>query len=400
MTTESILLADGDPTFLRVVRRALEVAGYDVEAADSVEAILQKTAETPPAVVVIDAEMDGSPGLIRYLASSQPQTECILLTTDPDVSALVELYDSGNIYNHRWKPLDDIGDLARDIARALERRTLKRQNAYLLTELRDARDALRSQAEFLAQVEALAAIGQMTVDLAKGMEAPLTGLIGYAEYLARALAARPAHAWTEEQREQMIGYAREMAQAAGQCQSLARGLRDLRDGSSRAMEPLDLRPLIRETLGLLRHSLEARGVQLKSDIAPELPPLRANAALMQQALTHLVLNALQAMPDGGALYLTVEALPGHPGGVRLTLHDTGIGIDTETLPRIFEPFFTTRPPGQGTGLGLAIVRTIVREHGGDIQVDTAPGRGTTFILTFPALSALAPEDSSGVLRAA
>lgn len=390
MLNEAVLLVDSDPIFLRIVRRALEMAGYDVETANNGAEALQKALRNPCAVAVVDVQMPGGAGFIPKLHSHLPQTECILLTSDPDVTALVELYDAGNVYNHRWKPLDDIGDLARDIARALERRALKRQNAYLLMELRDARDELKRRTELLMQMQTLAALGQMAVDLAEGLDAPLQGLIGYADYLARLLAERPAHAWTEEQRQQMVSYAREMGQAADRCQSLMRRVRQIGGQAPLATEPVDLCLLLHQTLGLLRHSLESRGIRLKTDLAPELPLVEANVAKMQQVLLHLALNALHAMPNGGTLYLTTETLPGDPGGVRLRLRDTGAGIDPESLPHIFEAVPRQGPSANGDGLGLAIVRSVVREYGGEIAVDSVPGQGTTFALTFPAAPARTP----------
>lgn len=401
MTTEAILLVDSDPTFLRIVARALETAGYDIETAASGTEAMERAAATPYAVVVTALELRDIPGkdLLRDLAETLPQTECLVLTTDPDLHTLVEIYESGNVFNHLGKPLEEIGELARNIGRALERRALKRQNAYLLTELRDARDQLRNQTEFLVQVERLAALGQMAADLAEDLDAPLAGLAGYAEYLHQVFTGRRAYARSEDQQAQVADYLQEMAVVAGRCRALVIGMSGFATGAPGPMEPTDLHEVLHDTFGLLRHTLEARGIRLESAFAPELPPILARGPQLQQALTHLALNAVHAMPDGGRLYLSTEALSAQLGGARIRLRDTGIGIAPETLPYIFDPFFTTRPLGQGTGLGLSITRSILRECDAEIAVESALGQGTTFTITFPAFAAVRPEEAALVLAA-
>lgn len=115
------------------------------------------------------------------------------------------------------------------------------------------------------------------------------------------------------------------------------------------------------------------------DIA-ELPPLHGNAAQMQELLRHLLRNALQAVMEGGEVRLEV-----HPRGevVVITVSDTGCGMDPELLRRIWDPFFTTRAVGQGAGLGLTLAHSIVKRHGGDIEVDSVPGKGSRFTVRLP-----------------
>jgi hypothetical protein len=119
----------------------------------------------------------------------------------------------------------------------------------------------------------------------------------------------------------------------------------------------------------------------------------ADRGQVEQVIMNLTVNARDAMPRGGRLSLatdTVDVVEPHPAGpppgryVRLTVHDTGVGMDVETRSHIFEPFFTTKPPGEGTGLGLSTVYGIVQQAGGHITVDSAPGTGTTFVVYFRA----------------
>jgi len=156
-----------------------------------------------------------------------------------------------------------------------------------------------------------------------------------------------------------------------------------------------LQMIIREALGLLRASLPST-IEIKQDLSPEAPPVLADASQIHQVVMNLCTNAAHAMGDRGGrltVRLTAQvldaaaclALPGlRPGSyARLTVADTGHGMDAAVLARIFEPFFTTKGPGEGTGLGLPMVHGIVKDHDGGIFVQSLPGVGTTFELYFP-----------------
>jgi two-component system cell cycle sensor histidine kinase/response regulator CckA len=122
-------------------------------------------------------------------------------------------------------------------------------------------------------------------------------------------------------------------------------------------------------------------------LAAEPACVRADRQQLQEALHHLVENALQAMPDGGRLTLSsslAEASPVERGQrIAIDVADTGSGIDPEHLAQIFQPFFTTKTIGRGTGLGLAIVQETVRAHGGQISVESEPGKGSRFSIFLP-----------------
>ena len=145
------------------------------------------------------------------------------------------------------------------------------------------------------------------------------------------------------------------------------------------LENVDLNELVRSAEPLLRRSLaETRELNIRLG---ELPgPVRADHHQLEQVLLNLILNARDAMPEGGRV--TIET--GREGQTAvLTVHDTGVGMDQQTLRRAFEPFFTTKEVGQGTGLGLSVVHGIVAQIGGQIQADSQPGRGTVFTLRLP-----------------
>jgi len=158
--------------------------------------------------------------------------------------------------------------------------------------------------------------------------------------------------------------------------------------------PLALNELVEQTVAMLRR-LIGEHIALDMQLTPNLPPIFADPSNVEQVIMNLALNARDAMSDGGKLTLITTRVEvdnasraRHPEAqlgpyICLAVKDTGCGMDSATVDRIFEPFFTTKDPGQGTGMGLATVYGVLKQHGGWIEVDTAPGRGTTIRTFFP-----------------
>jgi len=156
--------------------------------------------------------------------------------------------------------------------------------------------------------------------------------------------------------------------------------------------PVQLNETVTAALELVQPLIKGQ-VHVKIDVAHCLPAVQADSSKLEQVLVNLILNALDAMPDGGELAVCTELVSGNavPGGnndatrqfVLITVADTGIGISENHLLSIFEPFFTTKPIGVGSGLGLSSARLIVRQHNGHIKVQSVPGAGTKFSLYLP-----------------
>ena len=141
--------------------------------------------------------------------------------------------------------------------------------------------------------------------------------------------------------------------------------------------------ILKRCILLSQHKLELSQITLESDIEPDMPIIRGDINQIQQCLINLIFNAIDAMPEGGDLTLTAKADRG-TDRVSLGVSDTAPGISDVDLPRIFEPFFTTKSEGFGVGLGLSTVYGIIADHGGEVDVETGPGKGTTFWLHLPA----------------
>jgi signal transduction histidine kinase len=143
---------------------------------------------------------------------------------------------------------------------------------------------------------------------------------------------------------------------------------------------LDVNQVLQDVLSLLEHQLAAARIKVRRELDDNLPVVRGNENRLQQVFFNLVLNARDAMPSGG--WITVTTLA-RGSSVAIQVSDTGEGIRREDLKRIYDPFFTTKGMGRGTGLGLSVSYGIVREHGGQISVDSTPGKGTTFEVALP-----------------
>jgi signal transduction histidine kinase len=149
------------------------------------------------------------------------------------------------------------------------------------------------------------------------------------------------------------------------------------------LAPCDLNRLIEETLAITSLNTRHTAIQLIFTPADELPPVIGNADQLRQVLLNLLLNAVDAMPDGGTL--TVRSIAGSTVAL-LEVQDSGVGIPPDIRAHLFEPFFTTKPTG--TGLGLSICAHIVTQHGGQIELESSPGQGTTFRVALPYDSAV------------
>ncbi|HVY45245.1 MAG TPA: ATP-binding protein, partial [Minicystis sp.] len=150
--------------------------------------------------------------------------------------------------------------------------------------------------------------------------------------------------------------------------------------------PVDVGAIVANAKKMLARLLGER-IELAFDVAPRLPLVHVDPAHVEQVLLNLAVNARDALPDGGRIDVAVRAVDGPPEGVSLTVRDRGTGMDRATLAHAFEPFFTTKEPGKGTGLGLSTVYGIVKQAGGDVDVESALGVGTVVTVRFPALPA-------------
>lgn len=382
-----LLVVDDEKHLCDLLATIFTAGGYDVTCAEDGEEALEFAKQQRFPVVVTDLEMPRMDGieLVHALAELDPYTECILLSGSENLPRIIQASESGNVFNHFWKPLQEMGDLVRAVARALERRELRLSNAHLLSELRDTRFELHALSGRLEQLDKVAALGQMTGAVAQDMESPLKSLLAYAEYLRARLRRDKDEPLTPEQANRVLDYLQEMETSIQVCYRTVQGVLDYTQVHDAPPQPTDLHNVLAESVEFLRYTLEAQGVRLSLQFADELPPVRANRRRLQQALINLFLNAQQALGKGGGVITvaTEHTTDSEAEGVRIRISDTGPGIAPGVLPHIFDPFFTTRPHTRNLGVGLTIARNIVREWRGDLTIESAPGKGVVATLTLP-----------------
>jgi len=238
------------------------------------------------------------------------------------------------------------------------------------------RAALALQRQFdLQHAQKLSAVGLLSGGVAHDFNNLLTAIQGNAELLAEELDP-------DDGRRQYVAH---ILTAATSAAALTRQLLAFSRRQGARREPLDLARLA-ESMGRVLRRVIGDRITLTIEADAGLWPVLADAGQVDQVLLNLVVNACDAMPEGGALGITLANRPGDDGApdeIELAVTDTGRGIDAATRPHIFEPFFTTKAPGQGTGLGLSMVQTIVAGLGGTIDVVSAPGQGATFSVRLP-----------------
>jgi signal transduction histidine kinase/ActR/RegA family two-component response regulator len=269
----------------------------------------------------------------------------------------------------------------------LNARNLRRANADLQREMAERRQveaALRESEQRLRHSQKMEAVGTLAGGIAHEFNNFLAPILGYTELV---LAGLPRDSRPRQQLEKVLAAAKRARAVVGKILTFSRR------GES-ARKPVELQRVASEAVQLLRASLPAT-IAIDESLRVENGWVEADADQLQQVIINLGANAAHAMSDGGTITVRLEPatveLPADadlprlkPGRyLRLSLSDTGCGMDAATQARIFEPFFTTKETGKGTGLGLAIVHGIVSDHGGAIEVASAPGQGSTFTVLLP-----------------
>jgi signal transduction histidine kinase len=151
-----------------------------------------------------------------------------------------------------------------------------------------------------------------------------------------------------------------------------------------ALKPIHVNPVVDDAVAIIAHQMGMHKVELECDLSDDLPMIHGNANQLQQVLMNLIMNAQQAM-EGEPGDVRVSTGLSASGHVEIRVSDTGPGMSEEIREKLFEPFFTTKPGGKGTGLGLSVSFGIIKDHGGEIDVESVQGQGSSFTITLPIL---------------
>lgn len=234
--------------------------------------------------------------------------------------------------------------------------------------------------ERLSQTEKMVAVGQLASGLAHEIGTPLNSISGMAELV---LMREEKQSARREELEAIVAQTKRISR-------LVQQLLDFSRPSPHRRVKADAHEVLKATLHLLKQPLASVAVLVELDLAPPPVQLRADPHQLQQVFTNIILNAKQAMPGGGKLWIeTRKSFDGRRPHLDIAFQDSGPGITEGNPKRIFEPFFTTKDVGKGTGLGLAICYSIVRQHGGTIHAKNTTGKGARFVVSLPMMDTTA-----------
>jgi len=223
----------------------------------------------------------------------------------------------------------------------------------------------------------------MAAVVAHEVNNPLFGILTYAKLLRKWVASGQAG---KEKRDEAMECLDLIARESQRCGDLIKNLLSLSRTSPMNVQSTDLHAVIDRCLMLVRPQLEQAGIEVQLKMEEGMPLVPCDPAQIEQVLLILIMNAKDAMPRGGNLWIETRLSNTEPA-VEIQVRDDGAGIAPDVLSHIFEPFMTTKESGRGVGLGLAISRGIVERHKGRIGVESLLGRGTTFTITLPSQAA-------------
>lgn len=247
---------------------------------------------------------------------------------------------------------------------------------------------LKRAHEHALHTEKMASVGKMAAVLAHEINNPLSGILTYAKLLRKwidreELDRQKSSGEAGVRRYQEICDSLDLiASESRRCGDLVRNLLTFSRATPMNLQATDVNQVIDRSVRLMQHQLDLAGIQVQPQLDPALPHVLCDAAQIEQVLLALVVNAMDALPQGGNLWITSSASR-EDSCIRIVVRDDGTGIAPEILPHLFEPFLTTKETGRGVGLGLAISHSILERHNGSIEVQSEIGRGTTFTITLP-----------------
>ena len=375
LTTAKILVVDDEPANVRLLERFVALEGYTaIRSTTDAREVADLLRTYQPDLLLLDLMMphlDGV-GVLERVKEIVPGDEflpVLVLTADASPDAARRALDAG-AHDFLTKPLRH-GEVVLRIRNLL---TTRRLHLALAAQNRALKAIVKDRTERLLQSEKIATMGSLLAGVAHELNNPLAVLSAHTQIL-RERATDPA----------VIQRADRMRTATDRCVRVVRSFLALAREQPPERTPVVVADAIQAAAEMLAYELRTDDVELIVDVATDLPALSADPHQLHQVLVNLLANAHQAMRrHPGPRRLTVRAR--HDTArrlVRLQVEDTGPGMSPEVQARIFEPFFTTKAVGEGTGLGLSLCRGMIEEHGGTIDVESEPGRGTRLTVELP-----------------
>jgi two-component system NtrC family sensor kinase len=273
-----------------------------------------------------------------------------------------EIVELANSFNDMEAALQDVRSQRVALLNSLEQQVQERTAA------------LRKAQERLVQGEKLSSLGRLAASIAHEINNPLAGILTYAKLLVRTLEEKTPD---EAGRVKIISQLKLVERETQRCTAIVRNLLDFARERELKLASVDVNAVVGETLFLINNQVKMQNIVLQTELGT-VPPIEADFGQIRQSLVNILINACDAMPNGGSLGITTREAN---GSVEISVRDTGIGISPEHLKKVLDPFFTTKE--KGTGLGLSVVYGIVERHGGTVRIDSTPGEGTEVTIALP-----------------
>jgi signal transduction histidine kinase len=376
----NVLLVDDEPSLRLTMGEFLKRAGYTVFAAADYESAASQKAEDVD-VAVIDVNLPGKSGieLLQKLCGAEIYIPVIMITGEPNLSVIPEIVRAG-AYDFIAKPIvKDV--LLNAVARAAEKKRLIDEKRRLEQEIKQYAEELEMRvAERTAELvethkrlvhqERIAALGRAAAQVAHEVKNPLAGLLLYSHHLKSKIGK-----FSESEAslvDKIVDTINHLNSRVEQILGFARPV-------NLTPRPGNLNLIVKDVLELLRPQIIANKIEVRLSLCEQTASATIDESSMRGALMNLILNAIEAMPQGGSLSIASDATE---ETVRIKITDTGRGISEEEAKNIFEPFYTTKE--QGLGLGMPYAGKIIEQHGGTISLNSSLGEGTTITVALPA----------------
>ena len=239
---------------------------------------------------------------------------------------------------------------------------------------------LREKQHQLVQAGKLAAIGQLGAGIAHELNNPIAGILGYTQFMLDIVSKENLKI---DEVYTFKKYLQHIENGSRRCKEIVQNLLQFARKSPEEVVSVNVNNVVEDTLSLIERQLLVNKIEVIKNLAPDVKQVDGNRVQLQQVFTNIIINAQQAMPEGGQLFISTR---NENGNVAMEFKDTGCGIPEKYKDRIFEPFFTTKMDWKGTGLGLSICYDIIKNHSGNIVVDSQLGKGAVFTIILPVKS--------------
>lgn len=375
-----VLLVDDEPSIRLTMGEFLKRAGYSVLIAADYDSAAVHEAEDLD-VAVVDINLPGKSGiqLLQKLCDGNAYVPVIMITGEPNLSVIPEIVRAG-AYDFIAKPIiKDV--LLKAVARAAEKKRLTDEKRMLEQEIKRYAEELEMRVDErtaelvethkrLVTQERIGALGRAAAQVAHEVKNPLAGLLLYSLHLKS-----KATNFSESETylvDKIIDTINHLISRVEQILGFARPVNlTLRSGN--------VSQFVNDVLELLQPQLKTNKVDVRLSLGQQPAYALVDESSMRGALMNLILNAIEAMPEGGTLNIAIDQTD---ETLRLEITDTGRGIGEEEAKKIFEPFYTTK--AQGLGLGMPYAKKIIDQHGGTLSLNSRPGEGTTISVELPA----------------